>query len=56
MSLQDHVMSLQMYRQLFCTIDERRLTLYKYDFFPTLLIYIFANHGDVGAPINKSCF
>ena len=33
-SIRDHVMLLQMYRQLFCTIDERHLTLYKYDFLP----------------------
>ena len=34
MSLQDHVMLLQMYRQCFCTIDEGRLILYKHDFLP----------------------
>ena len=32
MSLQDCVMLLQMYRQLLCTIDMGRSTLYKYDF------------------------
>ena len=34
MSLQDHVMLLQMYCQLLSTIDEGHLTLDKYDFLP----------------------